>query len=56
MKPFCNAVVPIALAIQYVGPRVVSVLAVAIEEADNFYVYVSSCYFLKEQMIQELTK
>ena len=34
MKSFCHAVAPITLDIELVGPQVVSVLAVAIEEAD----------------------
>ena len=35
MKPFCHVVASIALVIEWVGPQVVSVLAVAIEEADS---------------------
>ena len=35
MKPFCQAVAPIALAIEEVGAQVVSILAVAIEEVDG---------------------
>jgi len=50
MKPFCQAVAPIALAIEEVGAEVVSILAVAIEEVDGSCLldhsdprFVSSC-------------
>ena len=36
MKPFCHGVAPGALVIEKVGPRVISVLAVAIKEVQRF--------------------